>query len=994
MKPLKLVMNAFGPFTGTTEIDFAPALENGIFLISGKTGAGKTTVFDAITFALYGRASGTARLSDNFRSKNAPAGVQCSVAFTFSLDGQAYTVFRAPRQELPKKRGQVTRITEQRAELTFPDGRVVGSPREVDEAVQGLLGITCDQFRKIIMLAQGEFKELLEAPSGEKSVLFRRIFGTEEYDGFVRRLDLRRKDLALSVEKIADAKERLVKNLLENGVEAQKEFPHPEALPGPRLAALVEEHLETGALRRRELETRAAALAGEREALDLPGASALAERFVKRRELAARREALLADAPRMNSLEKEIRDMDAAEKLFPAEKVYRESAASLAALRRELEGLEKDVAGASSALARAREALEEKPELLRRQQELTREAALAEEKKKLFARRDQLLRSAAEQERKAVACENRLKALEALVERAAALRDVEELDRQSFYLDQLSRSMDEAAHASMTWQSRRDVYLSGYSLFIQSQAALIAASLQESVPCPVCGSLQHPSPARASGRMQTQDEVDRLKEELDQALSDLKTADGRVRANWEEAVRLFPALGGPEDDPYQAKELLGELRDGLLPQKTALITSADSCAGDARAFWPELTREQLAERDLDKLYRLREDYSRQLTAARAAGEAASQELGRISADLDGREDQAALEAHLAALRGRQEEIARWLEKWETELSQAKTRLDSLDGRRDELTRQVEEAVRKLALRKEALAKAMTESGFPDRPSYEAALAALPRRDALVAALKAHREELLSNRALSEHLDRELEGKNPPDLEALARRQEELAAGEKALREEAAVLAGGEALCRNQLAQLRRESAAGEKLEQQYQMASRLFRIANGENSKAMNFETYILTAYFEDIIKVSNQHLDRMTDGRYRLVRMEAAARHGARSGLDLEVLDNDNGQKRPVSTLSGGESFKASLALALGLADVVRLYSGAIRLETLFIDEGFGTLDDESLSNAVDTLLSLRQEGRLVGVISHVESLGERLHTVLSVTKGRAGSSARFINL
>ena len=993
MKPLKLAMNAFGPFTSPTVIDFEPALQNGIFLISGKTGAGKTTIFDAITFALYGKASGTERLSDYFRSKNAPPETECSVSFTFALEGRSYTVIRSPRQELPKKRGSGTRMVEQRAQLTFPDGKVMETPREVDEAIQTLLGITCDQFRKIIMLAQGEFKELLEAPTKDKAELFRRIFGTQEYDAFVRRLDLRRKDLSLAVAKTFDAKERLVRNLMENGVSSLADFPHPSALPASQLTKLVEEYLVSVGLRRSQLEQQAQAAAREREALDLPGAASLAQRFERLRQLEGQLAALQAQEPEMKTLAKRISAMDAAGTLFPIEKHYKDALRDQKTAEQALAQLEREASDAAIHLAQAQQAMEQKPQQLEKQQKLIRAVALTEEKIRLALRRDRLRRDISLQAQTACQAEKQLKAMDALTERLSALKDAEALKHQSSCLEQLSRSMDAAAAARMAWQQAQSTYLTQYGFFLSSRASQLAETLQDGAPCPVCGSLHHPAPAKATQTV-TAEDVESLKEKLDERLSVLKLEDGKVRSLWEECSRLIPQLGSTEQNPYDARQLVQQFFDNLLSRISSLESSASASLQDAGGAWPEMPGELLAEQDMARLYEKKEAFSRDLASAQGAIAAASDELQEIAGSLEEQESPAFLERKLQELRAHQEETARWLDSCDRTLADAKQQMDSLSGRKQQLSSQLSEGALRAKRLHQELADAMIQSGFADRPAYENAYADLPNRAAVAATLDAYREKIFSGQALLEELKLELAGKLPPDLEALRSRYNALAHQEKSLRDEAALLLGNEALCRNQLSQFQQEADAGEAIEQEFQMVSRLHRVATGDNPQSINFEAYVLTAYFEDIIKVSNRYLSKMTYGRYQLLRMHSAARYGARSGLDLEVLDNNNGQRRPISTLSGGESFKASLALALGLADVVRLHSGAVRMETLFIDEGFGTLDEESLDSAVDALLSLRKEGRLVGVISHVDAIGERLHTVLSVVNTPSGSSAHFVNL
>ncbi|MEG0754354.1 MAG: SMC family ATPase, partial [Angelakisella sp.] len=244
MKPLTLTMSAFGPFSALQTIDFTQAAQSGIFLISGKTGAGKTTILDAITFALYGRASGSSRKSENFKSKNASAEDECYVILTFLLDDKEYTIRRRPKQELEKKRGGGTKIAEQRAELTLPSGEVLDSPTEVNQKIIELMGIDCEQFKRIIMLAQGEFKELLEASSRTKMELFRKIFGTEEYDRFTKNLDKRKKELSARWENSLTVRRRLVDNLSRNGVLRLTDSANPEHLEAATLGDIVKEYIE------------------------------------------------------------------------------------------------------------------------------------------------------------------------------------------------------------------------------------------------------------------------------------------------------------------------------------------------------------------------------------------------------------------------------------------------------------------------------------------------------------------------------------------------------------------------------------------------------------------------------------------------------------------------------------------------------------------------------------------------------------------------------
>ncbi|MEG0854133.1 MAG: SbcC/MukB-like Walker B domain-containing protein, partial [Angelakisella sp.] len=322
---------------------------------------------------------------------------------------------------------------------------------------------------------------------------------------------------------------------------------------------------------------------------------------------------------------------------------------------------------------------------------------------------------------------------------------------------------------------------------------------------------------------------------------------------------------------------------------------------------------------------------------------------------------------------------------------AEASLKAVEARLAQLAQTVQEETAEAAEKKAMVIEVMKRSGFGERSAYEAALADLAREQALQKQAAEYLRRTTEASAQLAAVTAELGSSTMPDIAALKQRFDGLTAQRQQLLDGIMKLSANLELCKNQWQQLEQELRTGEGIADQLAILTDLYSCASGGNQKAVSFETYILTSYFEDIIKVSNRHLSGMTGGRFQLLRMEDRAGNGAYSGLDLEVLDNAIGATRAITTLSGGEGFKASLALALGLADVVRIYSGAIRLDTLFVDEGFGTLDSESLESAIDTLLSLRREGRLVGIISHVESLKERLGTVLEVHQTAQGSIAKF---
>lgn len=986
MRPVTLTVSAFGPFREEETLDFTAAGEQGIFLVSGPTGAGKTTLFDAITFALYGKASGSTRQSEDFRCHSAAPTRECYVELGFRLEGKDYHIRRRPTQQVAKKNGG-TKTLQHKAVLTLPDGRVVDSLTEVGERVQQLLGITCDQFRKIVMLAQGEFKELLEAPSREKTALFRRIFGTGQYEAFTALLQQHRKELEQQLGERGRQMDRLAAGLAEQGVDALAGIPNPSALPTETLAELVETALARQQADKLALENAVKETVARREKLDLPGAKALEGRFRRQAGLEAQRKNLEAAAGEFEQKAALIRDIQAAEKVKLREDHWKGTKASIQAHQKEKGSLEAALEADREKLDRVRQQLAQKP---RWQQELQG----LEEQSRRLADTIRLLDQwegqkknleKLEQEESALGREEEQNAL--LTEYAA--REEETARRQVLFRQgQVLETQAEKAQALARRYAvcERD-YMDSYRRFLRGQAALVALSLEEGQPCPVCGSREHPSPARTQEGAVTQEELEEQKAKMERSLNNSLREQEAAKAMVSALLPHWPEIS--LEGIFQKDGLLGrrlaELSRRLEEDQSALAALESRWRGQSGAPLPPHTPEALAERR-DRLAARLAQCAGNRQAARQQLAALEQRLGE--APPQPREAARQMEDITARRQALTDRIAA-LEKEESGLlvrrSNTQGRLQALDqvlAREETLAKE----------QKEELRRAMEESGFATREEYTAALAQLPALAQLRGQVEDYRTLRTSVEANLREIAAELEGKDPPALPELEAADAALRQEEKERRDRLAAATSALALCQHSWEELRRESAANQKLVSESATATELARRAAGDNDSRITFETFILSAYFEDIVKMCNYHLGEMTGGRYQLCRMTAAARHGAASGLDLEVLDNDVGLRRPVSTLSGGESFKASLALALGLADVVQHYSGSIPIETLFIDEGFATLDDGSRQSAVDTLLSLGSTGRLVGVISHVESLREQIPAILSVTGGHGGSHAKFL--
>lgn len=990
MKPVTLTLSAFGPYRGEETLDFSAVGEEGVFLISGPTGAGKTTIFDAITFALFGRASGSARQSDNFRCHSADPGRECFVELTFRLEGKLYRIRRRPVQRMAGKRG-AEKSLQHKAELTLPDGRVIDSLTEVSDRIRELLGITCEQFRKIVMLAQGEFKELLTAPSKEKADLFRKIFGTSLYQDFTLRLQQEKRDLDGQLGEQGRQMERLIENLIRHGVDGLAACPEPATLPTETLAKVVEEAIARQEAAAKKLEAALRAAGERREKLDLSGARNLEERFLRREKLLAREKELEAQGKAAADRKDLLAAMEAAEKVKLREDRYRGLKASVQDSRRQLARLQEEEKAREQQAAALKKALEETPQRLEEIQKTGEELRQLEEILRLMREKGTQEALLARLDREETGLRREERAVALLLEIQAREQERNALLTLQGQGTALQKQGKRALERAGEYRRQEETYLESYRRFLRGEASLLSAELRKGEPCPVCGSREHPAPAGREESAPTKAELEDRKAARDRALSAsvqeeeaAKTMTSALQARWPELSLqgIYQGDGLLEGRLEELSRAIQGEEEALRPLKAQLAQLGEPLSGASSKDLA--SRREAAVSGLSRLAGSRQTAREQLAALRTQLEAYPARLRE--GDVPKRKED------LASKKGSLEEQNALLDR---EAAALETQRAAAQGKRKTLEEVLcrDEGAMEQAYGE--LRDAMLQSGFGAGPAarekYQAVLLQLPHREELQRQAAEYQKEVTGVAANLQAVAEELEGKQRPDLPRLEEEEKALRQEEKEENQRLLDLRGRLALCRSSWEELRQASLASQELTQRASVTAELARRAGGDNDSRMTFETYVLSAYLEDIVKMCNCHLGEMTGGRYQLCRKNAAARYGAASGLDLEVLDNDTGLCREVSTLSGGESFKASLALALGLADVVQHYSGSIRIETLFVDEGFATLDEGSRQSAVDTLLSLGSRGRLVGVISHAQGLQERIPKTLLVTVGAGGSRAAF---
>jgi exonuclease SbcC len=1046
MKPVLLVMNAFGPYANRVEVPFEKFGTEGLFLICGSTGAGKTTIFDAVTFALYGEASGPVRTPESLRSNFAASTEKTYVELTFRHRDQIYKVHRNPRYQRPKRGGGFT-MEAADAELTFPDGRVISGATAVTKEIETLMGIDCSQFRQTSMIAQGEFLELLLAKSDDRAKIFRRVFDT----GLYRRVQDNLKAEAARVSAQLHENERSILQdaaaVLPDGTNlTQEDFAAFQKeknvnLAGELLKKLTasvtaDEALAADALKRKKTANENAA----KLTAMLAEANQCALLFSELEQARTRLAELEKQKPQAEKNEILLKRAESAENLvLPAQQAFQreqegthrvlgtiqEAEKKAAALGKKqavlLETLKaeqdkepkrKELEAAIAALNAALPQYEKAWEAARQAASLQAEFIKADTQCRTFAERSTTLKTSLER------LTHELESLRN-AETELASRRAEEIAaaQKSEAIEAIAKRAGEILASHAEWKKRKEEYEKAQSqflsasrtadeadaVFLREQAGLMAAKLSEGAPCPVCGSILHPHPAALTEGAPDEATVRRLKAESERLREALKQAGLRVQ----EVKTKFEADSANLRSAAEAA--LGNLDGCDTIPKLKLL--AEQSGKSARENCAKLESRRL---ELEAQCRRKETLEAQKKADEAALEqttAALQEAEARRNDLSAKVQ--AKQSEEAALRSSlefpsAEEAQRVLAKRKTELlsmldamrkaeeacrvceNEIAAQTGVMEGSKAELTEQTKRESKS----REAYLHSLEKAGFASEEDFSAALLPKERIDLLRKQLDTYREDCVRVRQTVSQLEKQTDGLKREDTtalrEALERMKEAETAADEALHDISLRLAGNKRCAERMKLSL----AERKKLTQTYEIVLDLDRTANGTipGQSKLNFEQFVQASYFNRILEQANLRLSEMTNGRYELRRREETADLRTRSGLDIEVMDNYNGVLRDVKSLSGGESFKASLSLALGLSDVVQANSGGVSIETMFIDEGFGTLDDESRRQAIATLTKLAGGGRLVGIISHVAELKEQIDRRIIVDRGMTGSTLRVV--
>lgn len=926
MKPLKLTMSAFGSYAGKNVIDFT-GQQQGIFLITGDTGAGKTTIFDAITYALYNQTSGGERNGNMMRSQYAQPETETYVELEFLYRGQTYRVRRNPDYKITKtlKNGK---IREQKVphsvELTLPDGTVFPEKKNATDAkIIEILGLTADQFSQIVMIAQGDFLKLLYTKSDERKMIFSKLFRTDIY--WKIQENLRRKSMEMD--------ERIQEN--DRAFEQEKSrimpLPESEEIPLDELVERLRERLK----------------------------DALKEQNLRRANV--------------EELNKKITKYEEINKLFVSLEKIRQTGKELEARQAESKERRQQIENAR----KADKVLVAEQQNLRQQQEVEQSAqaiakmteTLADDQEMFETLKTQLQEAEAKQKREAADTQKKMLALEQSFPSYEALQNARSEEQQAKKVwEDLRKTSEESFHkkaagiAALKEQQKRQEqavektkknweqtslsasesakhYEHMYEAFLKEQAGILAENLSAGCPCPVCGSTIHPDPAKLSDHAVTELEVEQAKKTRAAAEEKRDLAYAAFEAEKTEKQKLAQAVEKEEADFVLAQTIAKQQRKEAEQNYVSL--------------------QKIAEQIREKLvYPSLAEAKKQYAAMQKALESAEQEIAK-----------------------KRQKVS--------ELAEA---MNTLKGQKL-AEEENQKTAKKLAVKTEKeYAKLLEKSGFISEETYHLAILPERSRSKLEREEKEYESQCLRQQSEQKLLEKQVSGKTYTDTTEL---NEQLKAEKQALKEAEKTYMELHTAYENDRSVLQNCAVyleKGKKLESEDQVIKSLSKTANGRlsGSAKIDFETYIQRQYFKQIIHEANKRLLTMSNHQFILkLKEEANTGRKTNEGLDLSVYSLVTDSERDVKTLSGGESFLAALAMALGLSDIVERSAGAIHPDMMFIDEGFGSLDAQSRQQAIEVLGELAGDSRMVGIISHVTELKEQIDRKLVVNRTDNGSRA-----
>lgn len=1003
MMPISLTLSAFGPYPDTITIDFESFQEDGLFLITGPTGSGKTMIFDAMIFALYGKTSGQIRQTDSLRCDHALNEIPTFVEFSFSLHQQNYTIKRNPKYYLEGKKTP----KQPSALLTLPDGKMVEGIKEVNQKMISLLGVDDQQFKQICMIAQGEFTKLIMASSDEREKVLRELFHSETYQKLEEKLKVhlktyqdkydlllnKRKDLMQELQ-VEDHQEYLSKQTkliasqqkeyddLKKDLDQKKQQLQLYRLQNQRLIQLKDLKQQFQDLKKQEN--------------DYQKLNKTVDTLKKAQETNYLYISYIKQQKKLQTLK--LNQEDFLKQLKKLEKDYQEKkvqADSLDYKQQTKEKLQNQIQETKQLINQIYQYQNDYQNL----QTLKQQYRMLDEEHKLFLKKKEKFENGLQRDQERIQSEQQVQSKYELIKQQYVRLNEQKVKvhQLSDYYDQIlklnenkSDLQEEYTVVEKQVDHEKMQYNKMEKLYFRKQAGIFALQLKEDQPCPICGSLHHPHPAQI-------EKEDITKEKLDQQAKKVKQQEHRLQ---DILQKILLSNQKKEMLVKQTKQLSSELNIQEEISKEIFIKELDHLSKNEKRMKKEYLELQDELKYIQKLKKSVALSLKDMSTYESKELKQAQSLENIQVQihqLSGKLDDSLRQYEIGGVNKNYQQVQKEYRQLSLEIETIQQDYEKVKNKYLEIKTKISSLNQQIIQEQEiydeldnkyhtALDAFINEEEFLNLKTQINQISILEKKyqDYLIS-LKSLNEQIIS-------LENEVKDSTYVDLSSLSETIKEVNQQLREKNDDLEKLKIDYSLKEKMIKDIQKINQQLEKDEDTYQRYLDLYNLASGKNNARVSIERYVLATYFENMLVYANVIMKQLSQGRYQLLRKDDAGKGRSQQGLELDVFDQESGNIRSIKTLSGGESFKAALSLALGLSRMVQDYAGGIELNTLFIDEGFGSLDSQSLDQAMNCLMELHHENKLIGIISHVSDLKDRIERQLVVERKQKQSVIQMI--
>lgn len=1003
MMPISLTLSAFGPYPDTITIDFESFQEDGLFLITGPTGSGKTMIFDAMIFALYGKTSGQIRQTDSLRCDRALNEISTFVEFSFSLHQQNYTIKRNPKYYLEGKKTP----KQPSALLTLPDGKMVEGIKEVNQKMISLLGVDDQQFKQICMIAQGEFTKLIMASSDEREKVLRELFHSETYQKLEEKLKVhlkvyqdkydlllnKRKDLMQELQ-VEDHQEYLSKQTkliasqqkeyddLTKDLDQKKQQLQLYRLQNQRLIQLKDLKQQFQDLKKQEN--------------DYQELNKTVDTLKKAQETNYLYISYIKQQKKLQTLN--LNQEDFLKQLKKLEKDYQEKkvqANSLDYKQQTKEKLQNQIQETKQLINQIYQYQNDYQNL----QTLKQQYRMLDEEHKLFLKKKEKFENGLQRDQERIQSEQQVQSEYELIKQQYVRLNEQKVKvhQLSDYYDQILKLNENKSDLQEDYtvvekqvDHEKMQYNQMEKLYFRKQAGIFALQLKEDQPCPICGSLHHPHPAQI-------EKEDITKEKLDQQAKKVKQQEHRLQ---DILQKILLSNQKKEMLVKQTKQLSSELNIQEELSKEIFIKELDHLSKDEKRMKKEYLELQDELKYIQKLKKSVALSLKDMSTYESKELKQAQSLENIQVQihqLSGKLDDSMRQYEIGEVNKNYQQVQKKYRQLSLEIETIQQAYEKVKNKYLEIKTKISSLNQQIIQEQEiydeldnkyhtALDAFINEEEFLNLKTQINQISILEKKyqDYLIS-LKSLNEQIIS-------LENEVKDSTYVDLSSLSETIKEVNQQLREKNDDLEKLKINYSLKEKMIKDIQKINQQLKKDEDTYQRYLDLYNLASGKNNARVSIERYVLATYFENMLIYANVIMKQLSQGRYQLLRKDDAGKGRSQQGLELDVFDQESGNIRSIKTLSGGESFKAALSLALGLSRMVQDYAGGIELNTLFIDEGFGSLDSQSLDQAMNCLMELHHENKLIGIISHVSDLKDRIERQLVVERKQKQSVIQMI--